>query len=79
VDTDNPEKIAMVIHMGGEPGIATIGDWLQLDLNEWEVAIATPGLAVGSTAAELRAFELQDGQGVLLKNIQAPVAAEPSP
>ncbi|NJN71768.1 MAG: alpha-amylase [Limnothrix sp. RL_2_0] len=78
VDTDNPEKIAMVIHMGGEPGIATIGDWLQLNLDEWEVAIATPGLAVGSTAKELRAFELQDGQGVLLKNIQAPVTAESS-
>lgn len=78
VDTDHPEKIAMVIHMGGEPGIATIGDWLQLDLEKWEVAIATPGLAVGSTAAELRAFELQDGQGVLLKNIQTSVAAESS-
>lgn len=58
----------MVTHMEGDPAIVTLGDWLQLDLQEWEVAIATPGVNVDSTADSLRVFELRDGQGVILRN-----------
>ncbi|MFW6357850.1 MAG: glucosylglycerol hydrolase, partial [Chroococcales cyanobacterium] len=38
------EQVAMVTHMGGEPITVNIGDWLQIDVNEWEIAIASPGL-----------------------------------
>ncbi|MEB3160818.1 MAG: glucosylglycerol hydrolase [Synechocystis sp.] len=65
---EHPEKVVMITHMEGEPAIITPGDWLQLDLNEWEVAIATPGVNVDSTADSLRIFELRDGQGLILRN-----------
>jgi len=45
----------------------TVGDWLQLDMSEWEVAIASPGLDSGDHLADLRCFELADSQAVLLK------------
>jgi hypothetical protein len=66
--SDDPEKVVMVTHMEGDPAIVTLGDWLQLDLQEWEVAIATPGVNVDSTADSLRVFELRDGQGLILRN-----------
>lgn len=62
-----PEQIVMVAHMGGEPTTVTLADWLQLDLSQWRVAIATPGLELESTAEALRVFELRDGQGVILE------------
>ena len=54
----------MVTHMGGDPITVTLGDWLQLDLSQWECAIASPGLEI----ADLSCFELKDAQGVLLKS-----------
>ncbi|MEY2984446.1 MAG: hypothetical protein RLZZ568_1063, partial [Cyanobacteriota bacterium] len=68
LDNDRPEKVVMITHMEGEPAIVTPGDWLQLDLDEWEVAIATPRVNVDSTADSLRIFELRDGQGLILRN-----------
>ncbi|WP_246140359.1 glucosylglycerol hydrolase [Euhalothece natronophila] len=62
-DTDSPMQVAMVVNMGGDPLTVTLGDWLQLDLEEWEIAIASPGV----TIEDLHAFELSDSQGVLLK------------
>jgi len=58
------EQIAMVTHMGGEPITVTLGDWLQLDLTEWDCAIASPGLEIDN----LNRFELKDSQGLLLKS-----------
>ena len=55
----------MVTHMGGEPMTVTLGDWLQLDVNEWECAIASPGLEID----DLSCFELKDTQGALLKGL----------
>ncbi|MEB3224841.1 MAG: glucosylglycerol hydrolase [Synechococcus sp.] len=65
-----PEQIVMVAHMGGKPTTVTLGDWLQLDLDEWRVAIATPGLNIGQTKDELQVFELQDSQGLILERIR---------
>ncbi|ERN40207.1 hypothetical protein KR51_00031460 [Rubidibacter lacunae KORDI 51-2] len=56
------QQVAMVAHMGGAPLTVTLGDWLQLDIGEWELAIATPGLEVNNLAH----FELGHSQGVLL-------------
>uniref|UniRef100_UPI0030DA5670 glucosylglycerol hydrolase n=1 Tax=Synechococcus sp. 7002 TaxID=1938862 RepID=UPI0030DA5670 len=64
-----PEQIVMVTHMGGEPTTITLGDWLQLDLSEWRVAIATPGLDIGQTEDALKIFELKDSQGLVLERI----------
>lgn len=61
------QAVAMITHMGGDPVTVTLGDWLQLDLNEWQVALSTPGLAPDS----LQRFELQDGEGLLLVPKQA--------
>ncbi|MGK7921702.1 MAG: glucosylglycerol hydrolase [Trichodesmium sp.] len=62
------EKIAMVTHMGGEPMSVTLGDWLNLDMNNWQVCLTTPGLNDGDKLQDLHSFELKDSQGLLLKN-----------
>jgi hypothetical protein len=62
---DEGEPVAMVAHMGGDPITVTLGDWLQMDMQEWQVAIATPGLNLGTDAEQWRSFELSDSQGVL--------------
>jgi Hypothetical glycoside hydrolase 5 len=61
---NNDEKIAMIAHLEGEELTATLGDWLQLDLEEWEIAIASPGLEI----TDLNCFELKQSQGILLVN-----------
>lgn len=49
--------------------MVTLGDWLQLELSEWRVALTSPGLAIGNDVESLRSFELKDTQGVLLEKI----------
>ena len=68
VDHSTPQEVVMVAHMGGDPINATLGDWLQLDLDEWEVAVASPGLGAKLDPSDLRAFDLHDGEGLLLIN-----------
>lgn len=68
-DIEQPEDIVMVSHMGGEPATVTLGDWLQLELSEWRVALTSPGLEIGNDVESLRSFELKDTQGVLLEKI----------
>jgi len=63
---NSDEQIAMVAHMGGEPITITLGDWLQLDLDEWRVELASPGLDSADNLADLRCFELKDSQALLL-------------
>lgn len=68
---DGPQRqVAMVAHMGGEPLMVTLADWLQLDLEQWQVAIASPVLTL--TASDLQAFELKDSQALLLERILEP-------
>jgi hypothetical protein len=63
-ETDgDPQEVVMVAHMGGETMTVNLGDWLQLDLEDWRVGLATPGLGLGD---DLRSIDLQDGEGVLL-------------
>jgi hypothetical protein len=62
--------VAMVAHMGGDPMKVHLGDWLQLDMDQWRVAIATPDLDLETDLKDLRAFELKDGQGILFEPIQ---------
>lgn len=64
---NSEEKIAMVSHMEGKPITVTLADWLQLDMSEWEIAIATPGLDDDENLADLSHFELGHSQGLLLK------------
>ncbi|MDJ0715825.1 MAG: glucosylglycerol hydrolase [Prochloraceae cyanobacterium] len=64
---NSEEQIAMVSHMEGEPIAVTLGDWLQLDLSDWEVAIASPGLDRDKNLADLRHFQLTHSQALLLK------------
>lgn len=56
------QNVVMLAHMGGDPLTVTPGDWLQLDVSEWQVALASPGL----NPENLAAFELCDGDGILL-------------
>ena len=65
--SEPPMQIAMVTHMGGDPAHATLADWLQLDSQDWQVAIATPNLDLHAPSFDLRSFELKDSQGILLK------------
>lgn len=57
----------MVTHMGGEPMTVDLGDWLELDMNKWEISLATPGLNQGDQLKHLHSFEMKDSQGLLLK------------
>ena len=43
-----PQEVVMVAHMGGAPMTVNLGDWLQLDMAAWQVALTTPGLELGS-------------------------------
>ncbi|MGB3494346.1 MAG: glucosylglycerol hydrolase, partial [Elainellaceae cyanobacterium] len=61
--SDTAYQVAMLVHMGGEPLTVTPGDWLQIEPNEWRVAIASPGLEVD----DLQSFEMSDSQGILLE------------
>ena len=74
---ENPdEQIAMVSHLEGDPMTITLGDWLQLDMSEWEIAIASPGLDPQTHLNDLRCFELSDSQGLLLKRVKT---SDPKP
>ncbi|AFY70315.1 hypothetical protein Pse7367_2046 [Thalassoporum mexicanum PCC 7367] len=67
---DNPnEKVMMVSHMGGETTTITLGDWLQLDMTKWQIAVASPGLNDGDRLANLRRFELKDTEALLLRYV----------
>lgn len=63
------QHIAFVANMSGAPLVATPGDWLQIDLSEWQVAIASPGLQLGNTVDDLRAIELHDSQAILFEKV----------
>jgi hypothetical protein len=60
------QEIAMVAHMGGKAMTVNLGDWLQLDMDEWKVAVASPGLKPQRDLKNLRAFNLKDSEGLLL-------------
>ena len=61
--TDDPYEVAMVANMTGKPFTVTLADWLQLDLTEWKIAIASPGVEID----DLGMFQLCDSQAVLLE------------
>ncbi len=67
-DQSAGHQVAMVAHMGGEPFSIALGDWLQIDLDEWNLVITSPGVAVEKAAA-LDMLELKDSQAVLLERI----------
>jgi hypothetical protein len=62
-------QVAMVAHMGGEPLTVPLGDWLQIDPQEWTVAIKSPGVELDDGKQGLPAFALKDSQAVLLERI----------
>jgi len=66
-ENGEPDEIVILAHMGGEPMVVNPGDWLQLDMAQWSVALSTPGLNLQHDLKDLRAFELRDGEGVLLE------------
>ncbi|MEM6254755.1 MAG: glucosylglycerol hydrolase [Cyanobacteria bacterium P01_D01_bin.156] len=61
------EPIMMVAHMEGEPLTIQLAQWLDLDMEKWQVAIATPGIDIDIALKDLRNFTLRDGQGILLE------------
>lgn len=73
---DGSEGIAMAAHMGGETLTVELGEWLGIDLNQWEVAVASPGLDREGNFDNLNRFELRDSEGVLLRF--SPRRREPS-
>jgi hypothetical protein len=73
---ESDKQVAMVAHMGGEPTTVTLGDWLQLDLSKWQVAIASPGLDSNRALADLSCFELRDSQALLLEKIRGEEGVE---
>ncbi len=59
------QRSAMVVHMAGAPMTVTLGSWLCLDLAQWHLAIATPGLDILETT-ELARIKLRNGEGFIL-------------
>jgi len=65
-------QVAMVTHMGGEPLDVTLGDWLQMDVEDWQVAIASPPVDLKPGDTVPKSFSLADSQAVLLeRTVQA--------
>ena len=60
------KQIAIIAHMGGNPTRINIGELLGLDLTQWQIAIATPGLELGDRLSQLTDLELRDSEGLLL-------------
>lgn len=71
--SDRPESIILVTHLGGEPAIVTLADWLAIDLAQWQIVCTSPNLGLKDDMTSLSRFELQDGQGVLLELRPAPL------
>ena len=69
-EEDTPDEVVIMTHMGGEPMVVNPGDWLQLNMAEWTVALATPGMSLERDLKNLRSFELRDGEAVLLEPLQ---------
>ena len=59
-------QVAMIAHMGGEPLAIALGDWLNINLEEWNLAIVSPGVVL-SDVSRLNTCELKDSQAVLLE------------
>jgi hypothetical protein len=68
-DGPRPDEVVLISHMGGEPMTVHPGDWLQLDMGQWQVTLASPGVDVQQDLKDLRSFTLKDGEGVLLEPI----------
>lgn len=69
-DEQPRKQVVFVAHMGGDPTAIALADWLQLDLSEWRVTLATPGVEIDDALKshpEHPVFELYDGQGVLFE------------
>ena len=67
---DNHEqKLAMVVNLEGEAQEITLLDWLQLDVEEWEIIFTTPDLPKIDDLKDLNSFSLSQSQGLLLKSI----------
>lgn len=65
---DNPqEQIVMLAHILGKPMMVSLGDWLQLDLSEWQSAIVSPSLAEDDRLKDLRYLELRNSEALVLK------------
>ncbi|MDV3350960.1 glucosylglycerol hydrolase [Leptothoe sp. LEGE 181152] len=66
---DEPEAspIMMVAHMGGKPLTIKLEDWLGINMEDWQVAIATPDLNLDTDLKNLSHFPLKDSQGVLFE------------
>lgn len=62
---DGSEGIAMVAHMGGDPLTVELREWLGIDLKQWKVAVASPGLDRDGNLDDPNRFELKDSEGVL--------------
>jgi hypothetical protein len=64
---ENPnEKIVMVTHLEGDPFKIKLGELLGLDLEKWQIVIASPGIDQSSQLSDLSCFELKQSQALLL-------------
>ena len=62
---DSKEGVAMISHLEGSAMTINLADLLGLDLENWQIAIASPGLAIDN----LQSFNLDQTQALLLKPV----------
>ena len=62
---DSKEGVAMISHLEGSAMTINLEDLLGLDLENWQIAIASPGLAIDN----LQSFNLDQTQALLLKPV----------
>ena len=65
---NHEEKLAMVIHLEGDAKEITLLDWLQLNVEEWEIVFTTPNLPTIDDLKDLNGLTLSQSQGLLLKS-----------
>lgn len=66
-DSGKTEKLAIAVHMVGEPTTLNLGELLSIDLSQWRLALATPDLAADSDNLDFSTLTLRNSQGVLLE------------
>ncbi|WP_406850526.1 glucosylglycerol hydrolase [Cyanobacterium aponinum AL20118] len=62
------EKLALVVNLEGKSREINLLDWLQLDVDEWEIVFTTPNLSPPDDIKDLNCFPLAQSQGFLLKS-----------
>lgn len=65
-ESQQPEQLIAITHMGGDPCAIALESLLPIQVSQWQIALASPGLTSPEQPFNLEKFVLKDSQGLLL-------------